>query len=80
MASIFNKLRDYAQQIEGFVGIIGAQRATGISSITFRAYGPYGGNGEGTPFQKWHWKDSWFLRGETGFAVHQIGVFLVNPT
>lgn len=61
----FNNPGKYLQQIEGFDGIIhvkvGAQWATGISSISFRAYGPYGGNGEGTPLQKWHWKDSWFL-------------------
>jgi hypothetical protein len=58
----FNNPREYLQQIEGFDGRIrsevGAQWATGIASITFRAYGPYGGNGEGAPLQKWHWKES----------------------
>jgi hypothetical protein len=57
LASIFNKLRDYTQQIEGFDGIIrfevGAQLATGISSITFRAYGPsYGGQWRRDTFAK----------------------------
>jgi hypothetical protein len=43
----FNNPGKYLQQIEGFVGImrvkVGAQWVTGFSSMTFRAYGPYGG-------------------------------------
>jgi hypothetical protein len=82
----FNYPGEYLQQIEGFVGKIpityGGQLVTGISSITFksniRTYGPYGG-GVGTPFKSGIGKIVGFW-GESGLAIDQIGVFIVNPT
>jgi hypothetical protein len=83
----FNYPGEYLQQIEGFVGIlpvmVGNRSVTGVSSITFksniRTYGPYGGGGGETPFKSGIGKIVGFW-GNSGLAIDQIGVFIVNPT
>jgi hypothetical protein len=35
----------------------GATKTNEKSNVSWFQYG----NGEGTPLQKWHWKDSWFF-------------------